>query len=701
MAETLGSIDKQHIVPKSFRQQRILILCPPSLVTNWRQELILWDREHVLGHVFSVDSTITSKEARLVELRKWAERGGVLIIGYRLFTRLVDNQKRIKFKGGNNDKSEPVDLPSGTVLTSEERDEARKILTKRATLVVADEAHMLKNQKSATAKAVSAIVTPRRVGLTGSPMSNNTQEVYALISWVAPGYLGSAEEFKAFYGEPIEQGTYTESTTTERRRSLKKLAALNKIIGPKLNRADITVLKGSLQQKVEFVLTVPLTEIQSKAYEKFVTMVLSGTATGKEGKVSQIKLFGWLSLLTLLTNHPWALRTKLQDDINKLTAPPLPTQPPSVGGPSTAPVSKKSGKARESPQPTAPSPAQEGATEQGVEESAPGDENISALEIQATMAEEFLQHLPNSIGSECSYKAQMVEEIIKLSLRAGDKVILFSHSIPSLTYLQDLLQRNSFKFARIDGRVKQQDRTTILHNMESGLYDVLLVSTRAGGLGLNIQSANRVIIFDFGFNPTWEEQAIGRAYRLGQVKPVYVYRFVAGGTFESLLYDKAMFKTSLASRVVDKKNPVRNSTKNPADWLYPPQPVAQEDIMSELGKDPHVLDRMVAEHLTGDSHIRAIKTMETLQRDANDDPLTEEEQKEVEAEIRDSLLRSKGNKKVAMQTAPAAVTKLVPIGPIRKATAPVITEGQDSDPEDWSNPEDREASMRALARKKF
>ncbi|KAL1304486.1 hypothetical protein AAFC00_003476 [Neodothiora populina] len=152
-----------------------------------------------------------------------------------------------------------------------------------------------------------------------------------------------------------------------------------------------------------------------------------------------------------------------------------------------------------------------------------------------------------------------------------------------------------------------------------------------------MENANRVIIFDFYFNPTWEEQAIGRVYRLGQLKPVFVYRIVAGGTFESKLYNQALFKAALAYRVIDKRNPMRNANKKAREWLSIPEDVPQDDIEGDKGKDPMVLDKLLeAEGTQG--IIRGIKTMETLQRDANDEPLTEEEQREVEEEIRKASL---------------------------------------------------------------
>jgi transcriptional regulator ATRX len=195
-----------------------------------------------------------------------------------------------------------------------------------------------------------------------------------------------------------------------------------------------------------------------------------------------------------------------------------------------------------------------------------------------------------------------------------------------------MLSSMGASYGRIQGDIAQEKRERVLKQMADGKLDVLLISTRAGGLGLNIQQANRVIIFDFAFNPTWEEQAIGRAYRLGQTKPVFVYRFVAGGTFEFSLYDKQLFKTGLASRVVDKKNPQRNANKKPAEWMKPPFDVVRQDISIEAGKDEHVMDKIITSQLEG-QFIRSIKTMETLMGESKDEALTAEEMQEVEVEV--------------------------------------------------------------------
>ncbi|KAK5241320.1 hypothetical protein LTR16_009505, partial [Cryomyces antarcticus] len=194
----------------------------------------------------------------------------------------------------------------------------------------------------------------------------------------------------------------------------------------------------------------------------------------------------------------------------------------------------------------------------------PGDEHVSNLDISTALVNDEKKVFSKVIdisSPEHSYKVTLFIQILELSKRAGDKVLVFSHSIPTLGYLEGLFTHLEMKFVRIDGTVNITKRQQNLKGFNEGQYDVFLISTRAGGLGLNIPGANRVVIFDFGFNPTWEEQAIGRAYRIGQTKPVFVYRFVAGGTFEANIYNKALFKVELASRVVDKKNPTRNAER--------------------------------------------------------------------------------------------------------------------------------------------
>ncbi|KAH0274803.1 hypothetical protein KCU91_g5025, partial [Aureobasidium melanogenum] len=636
VAETAKDLKKRNALPDDLKKAkgklRALILCPPTLMANWKQEIATWCPDK-LFHVFSLSSDVSAKALRLDELKSWRHLGGIMLCGYTMFTKLINNQSG-KTQAFN-------DAEHGLVT---------KLLLHKPHIVIADEVHSIKNDSSKTSLAVHKINTQRRIGLTGSPMSNNTAEIFALIDWVAPKFLGSKVEFKADYQEPIEAGTYIDSAGWEVRKSMKKLAALKRIIAPKLNRADITVLKGSLKSKVEFVLTIPLTDRQKLGYETYVKEILRGKA-GEEGTtITQVKLFGWLSILQLLCNHPIIFRRKLLEPINNkqkkgkrttLNATEIEVSASSataglfIAGPSTAGPLATDSDVPSSTAVTVPGTprAHEGSPVVD-EDTAYADAHVSQYDINKAIVDALLEVVPEDDSIELSYKTLLVRKIMRLSIEADDKVLIFSQSIPSLNFLDHMLSSMGARYGRIQGDIAQDKREKVLKSMADGKLDVLLISTRAGGLGLNIQQANRVIIFDFAFNPTWEEQAIGRAYRLGQTKPVFVYRFVAGGTFEFALYDKQLFKTGLSSRVVDKKNPMRNANKKPGDWLKAPSDVLQQDISVEAGKDEHVMDKIIAsQHGDQDEFIRSIKTMETLMGESKDEELTAEEMAEVEDDV--------------------------------------------------------------------
>ncbi|KAL1968965.1 hypothetical protein VTN77DRAFT_799 [Rasamsonia byssochlamydoides] len=573
-------------VPARFHRSQTLILCPSSLIDNWYEEFLMWTpRKHYLGPIRKVTSSATLQQ-RLAEVAAWDESGGILILSYDIFRTWIHNKE-------TRQRGKPLDDKTHAIV--------REQLLKGPNIIVADEAHKMKNRASGLSTAASEFKSKSRIALTGSPLANNLVDYFAMVDWIAPGYLGEFIEFKANYVEPIEEGLYADSTFVERRRSLKKLQVLKEILNPKINRADISVLKGSLPPKVEFVITVSLTDLQKKAYNMFVASLLEEKV---KGDVRSMMILSWLAILGLCCSHPACFKNRLHERTNNQRR-----------------LARRS--------------------DDFDQEEMPGDEPIHQIGLPESMIaaqEQLLSSVPDLENPMHSHRAQILDRIISESIKAGDKVLVFSHSLSTLDYLEKLLISSGRRYSRLDGSTPVGVRQAATKNFNNSqtLQQVFLISTRAGGLGLNIPGANRVVIYDFLFNPTWEEQAVGRAYRLGQQKPVFVYRFIAGGTFEEVLHNKAVFKTQLAIRVVDKKNPVRWASKSLGEYLFPVREVKEKDVSEYIGKDPRVLDKIIQDDQ--DRIIRKIDLTETFQKEDND-KLTDEEKKDVQQELDDERLK--------------------------------------------------------------
>merc|ERR1712238_257629 len=177
------------------------------------------------------------------------------------------------------------------------------------------------------------------------------------------------------------------------------------------------------------------------------------------------------------------------------------------------------------------------------------------------------EHLVESCG-----KMVLLDKLLKRLKERGSRVLLFTQMTRILDIIQDYVVMRRFQYCRIDGNTTYDVRENYIdeYNAPNSEKFIFLLSTRAGGLGINLQTADIVILYDSDWNPQADLQAQDRAHRLGQTKPVSVYRLVSENSVEEKIVERAQQKLKLDAMVVQQGR------------LKDKDKVAKEEIMAAV-----------------------------------------------------------------------------------------------------------------------
>ncbi|XP_062436342.1 DNA excision repair protein ERCC-6 isoform X4 [Rhea pennata] len=150
-----------------------------------------------------------------------------------------------------------------------------------------------------------------------------------------------------------------------------------------------------------------------------------------------------------------------------------------------------------------------------------------------------------------SGKMIVVESLLKIWHKQGHRVLLFSQSRQMLQILEVFVRNRNYSYLRMDGTTTIVSRQPLItrYNEDKSIF-IFLLTTRVGGIGINLTGADRVIIYDPDWNPSTDTQARERAWRIGQKKQVTVYRLLTAGTIEEKIYHRQIFKQFLTNRVL-------------------------------------------------------------------------------------------------------------------------------------------------------
>ena len=163
----------------------------------------------------------------------------------------------------------------------------------------------------------------------------------------------------------------------------------------------------------------------------------------------------------------------------------------------------------------------------------------------------------------------VMNEVLQLWKKENHKVLVYTQTVSMLNIIQKYVEEQGFTYCRMDGStpvVKRQNLVDMFNSRDD--IFLFLLTTRVGGLGLNLVGADRVILFDPDWNPSVDIQARERCWRIGQKKPVTIYRLITSGTIEEKIYHRQIFKTVLSNRVFGEGNDLCSFTSTNMNDLF-------------------------------------------------------------------------------------------------------------------------------------
>mmetsp|Transcript_17888 Transcript_17888/g.27808 ORF Transcript_17888/g.27808 Transcript_17888/m.27808 type:complete len:1082 (+) Transcript_17888:131-3376(+) len=533
----------------------ILVIVPASVRKNWQKEFETW------GH-FGVTVYGASKDDRdsLVEQCQ-SGFSEIMLIGNKMFSQQADFAKI---------KSVPWKL------------------------IIVDEFHDYKNLQTGGWKClfeIKQICKCPIIGLSGTPMPNNHRELWNLVHLVQPDLLGEWKQFNEEIVRPMQNARAKGASAEVIQRGQEKQLYINElrkefILQRKKNQL-VELL--NLTNKSEKVIFCELSNVQKVLYSHilslpdFHSIKFSNTpcdcginrpffARYKQCKTKKERVAFQRKHVREVVKRKNCCYTFPKDSFNDVSV-----QPNAVIWKAQHEIdpSSKLGFVQCDNCPTCsllpslqklhkvcshPSLIQVEWQPDSSEDRSLWQKKVDFAKVALT--DEILSVLP---GGNIYRQDRIMDDHIALSGKMKaldfcltrysgrrDRVLIFSYSTSTLDFIEKYVKARGFSYLRLDGSTPTARREALIDKYQTdGSIFLFLISTKAGGLGINLTAANKVIVYDVSWNPSYDEQAQDRAYRIGQKRNVEVIRLVSRGTIEELMYARQLYKIHLSTLTLD------------------------------------------------------------------------------------------------------------------------------------------------------
>ncbi|KAH9256336.1 hypothetical protein BASA81_005557 [Batrachochytrium salamandrivorans] len=380
-------------------------------------------------------------------------------------------------------------------------DDRRFLAKQEFEVMILDEAHAIKNTESARYQSLLQLQSKRKLLLTGTPCQNKLDELFALLSFCLPKSLLDCRKLhvrEAIFGQGSDP------------------ARVKRILQPFILRRLKSQVLRQLAPKTETTVLLDMSPAQKRIYQ---SVVLDFKNKVKSKSATSESVF---TELRKSANHPLMIKQLFGGKGRDLE----------VIGDELFRVGFFGRQA-----------TRKMVMQELTQKLSDWDLNAICQSTSSQVLRDMV--LPSESMFDTSCKMQYLRKFLPEQIQNGHRILLFSQWTKLLDLFEELLAQLEISFMRLDGSTAVDTRQELMDQFNGGLAPVFLLSTRAGGLGINLSSADVVVLHDLDFNPAIDNQAMDRCHRFGQTKPVTVYKLVTRDTVDENISEMQVRKTGM------------------------------------------------------------------------------------------------------------------------------------------------------------